>query len=359
MPRKLTLFKMNLSTLVLSSVTMLFWLITTILIFTRVNAYGRVSYNPEYVITSNIIYAVFKIMNIFIYLSVIAMLISIFAITLQDAKKDETIAKTRAFAISNFALILIAQLVSWLPTGISIIGLFIQVPITVLLGISMVKLKPAKVKAQTQEIIKEEKVLQQPKIESALVSNIISNDKKETSNLKVIKSLNISALFFVTLYLVILIINLLIDTFLSSPYLYDVYVVKYWFNVLNYVFIITAFLISIFLFVKITIINKSELTKKLKSFFLLVVLMILFVLVLSPFNLNLLMNISAFSNWHRKSYPNWSINSFDVPKETPIYFTNLWIITLLVVVIILLSYTQNYLNKEYKKLYINSIINWI
>ncbi|MGZ9797624.1 hypothetical protein ACXYRO_04090 [Mycoplasma sp. 4013] len=359
MSRKLTLFKMNLSTLVLSSVTMLFWLITTILIYTPVNAYGRLSYNPEYVFTSSIPYAVFTIMNIFIYLSVIAMLISIFAITLQDAKKDETIAKTRAFAISNFALILIAQPVSWLP-GISIIGLLIQVAITVLLGISMVKLKPAKVKAQTQEIIKEEKVLQQPKIESALVSNIISNDKKETSNLKVIKSLNISALFFVTLNLVILIINLLIDTFLSSLYLYDdVYVVKYWINVLNYVFIITAFLISIFLFVKITIINKSELTKKLKSFFLLVVLMILFVLVLSPFNLNLLMNISAFSNWHRESYPNWSINSFDVPKETPIYFTNLWIIILIVVVIILLSYTQNYLNKEYKKLYINSIINWI
>ncbi|MGZ9756892.1 hypothetical protein [Mycoplasma sp. 4423] len=144
MSRKLTLFKMNLSTLVLSSVTMLFWLITTILIYTPVNAYGRLSYNPEYVFTSSIPYAVFTIMNIFIYLSVIAMLISIFAITLQDAKKDETIAKTRAFAISNFALILIAQPVSWLP-GISIIGLLIQVAITVLLGISMVKLKPAKV----------------------------------------------------------------------------------------------------------------------------------------------------------------------------------------------------------------------
>ncbi|MGZ9756922.1 hypothetical protein [Mycoplasma sp. 4423] len=134
------LFRLNLATLILSSITMLFWIITTASVLLLIINYGWFEFNRITILGSSITYTIFTILNLFVYLTIISLLISIFAITLQERERDEAIARTKNFAISNFALILGAQLVSWIPV-VSLIGLIIQIVITVLLAISIARLK--------------------------------------------------------------------------------------------------------------------------------------------------------------------------------------------------------------------------
>ncbi|WP_435129172.1 hypothetical protein ACR82Z_04135 [Mycoplasma sp. 6243] len=134
------LFRLNLATLILTSITMLFWIITTASVLLLIINYGWFGFNWITLLGSSITYTIFTILNLFVYLTIISLLISIFAITLQESEKDEAIARTKNFAISNFALILGAQLVSWIPV-VSLIGLIIQIVITVLLAISIARLK--------------------------------------------------------------------------------------------------------------------------------------------------------------------------------------------------------------------------
>ncbi|MGZ9755946.1 hypothetical protein ACXYRR_03345 [Mycoplasma sp. 246B] len=134
------LFRLNLATLILTSITMLFWIITTASVLLLIISYGWFGFNGITLLGSSITYTIFTILNLFVYLTIISLLISIFAITLQESERDEAIARTKNFAISNFALILGAQLVSWIPV-VSLIGLIIQIVITVLLAISIARLK--------------------------------------------------------------------------------------------------------------------------------------------------------------------------------------------------------------------------
>ncbi|MGZ9800833.1 hypothetical protein ACXYRK_03925 [Mycoplasma sp. AC1221] len=134
------LFRLNLATLILTSITMLFWIITTASVLLLIINYGWFGFNGIILLGSSITYTIFTILNLFVYLTIISLLISIFAITLQESERDEAIARTKNFAISNFALILGAQLVSWIPV-VSLIGLIIQIVITVLLAISIARLK--------------------------------------------------------------------------------------------------------------------------------------------------------------------------------------------------------------------------
>ncbi|MGZ9763426.1 hypothetical protein ACXYRP_04010, partial [Mycoplasma sp. 5912] len=111
--------------------------------------YGWIGFNWITLLGPSITYTIFTILNLFVYLTIISLLISIFAITLQESERDEAIARTKNFAISNFALILGAQLVSWIPV-VSLIGLIIQIVITVLLAISIARLKNNKSSINTK-----------------------------------------------------------------------------------------------------------------------------------------------------------------------------------------------------------------
>ncbi|MGZ9762621.1 hypothetical protein ACXYRQ_04065 [Mycoplasma sp. 394] len=143
------LFRLNLATLILTSITMLFWIITTASVLLLIINYGWTGFNWITLLGPSITYTIFTILNLFVYLTIISLLISIFAITLQESERDEAIARTKNFAISNFALILGAQLVSWIPV-VSLIGLIIQIVITVLLAISIARLKNNKSSINTK-----------------------------------------------------------------------------------------------------------------------------------------------------------------------------------------------------------------
>ncbi|MGZ9797631.1 hypothetical protein ACXYRO_04125 [Mycoplasma sp. 4013] len=143
------LFRLNLATLILTSITMLFWIITTASVLLLIINYGWFGFNWITLLGPSITYTIFTILNLFVYLTIISLLISIFAITLQESERDEAIARTKNFAISNFALILGAQLVSWIPV-VSLIGLIIQIVITVLLAISIARLKNNKSSINTK-----------------------------------------------------------------------------------------------------------------------------------------------------------------------------------------------------------------